>query len=102
MSIKKQFLRTKPVCRVTFRLPAEAAGGARRAAVVGEFNDWDTSATPMKRLKSGDYKAIVDLPVEQGFQFRYLVDSQHWVNEDNADADAATPFPDARNSIVKT
>ncbi len=102
MSIKKRYFKSKPICRVTFRLPSEQAGNARRAAVVGEFNDWDDSANPMKRLKSGDYKATVDLPLEGGFQFRYLLDRQRWVSDQDADDHAATPFVDARNSVVRT
>ena len=102
MSIKKRYFKSKPVCRVTFRLPAEAADGASRAAVVGEFNDWDDKATPMKRLKSGDYKATVDLPLKSGFQFRYLLDRTRWVNDAEADAQAPTPYHDASNSVITT
>lgn len=102
MSIKKQYLKSKPVCKVTFRLPADQAGESRHAAVVGEFNDWDANATPMKRLKSGDFKVTLDLPVEHGYQFRYLVDRRRWVTDGDADAEVPAPFPDARNSLVTT
>ncbi len=102
MSIKKRYFKSKPVCRVTFRLPAEVAAGASRASVVGEFNDWDEAANPMKRLKSGEYKVTVDLPLEQGFQFRYLIDRDRWENDSEADSQAPTPFHDASNSVITT
>ena len=102
MSIKKRYFKSKPICRVTFRLPADVAGDAGYASVVGEFNDWDDKATPMKRLKSGEYKATVDLPVESGFQFRYLLDHERWMNDAEADAHAPTPFHDASNSVITT
>ena len=73
MSIKKQFLKRKPVCKVTFRIPEELGNSAKTAHVVGEFNNWDFSSTPMKKLKnrriycnarSGQRKRIpVSLPV---------------------------------------
>lgn len=40
MSIKKQFLKSKPVCKVTFRVPEKIGNSAQTAHVVGEFNDW--------------------------------------------------------------
>jgi hypothetical protein len=40
MSIKKQFLKSKPVCKVTFRVPEEIGNSAKTAHVVGDFNDW--------------------------------------------------------------
>ena len=36
MGIKKQFLKSKPVCKVTFIVPAE---DAKKVAVVGTFNE---------------------------------------------------------------
>jgi hypothetical protein len=39
--MKKQYLKSKPVCKVTFRLAGEAAGSAGSANIVGEFNDWN-------------------------------------------------------------
>ena len=38
MSIKKQFVKTKPVCKVTFSVAAKEANAA---SVVGDFNNWD-------------------------------------------------------------
>ena len=38
MAIKKQFLKSKPVCKVTFSLPAEEA---KKVSVVGSFNEWN-------------------------------------------------------------
>jgi len=39
VSIKKQFLKRKPVCKVTFRIPEEIWNSAKTANVVGEFNN---------------------------------------------------------------
>ncbi|MGC9346562.1 MAG: isoamylase early set domain-containing protein [Anaerolineae bacterium] len=102
MSIKKQFLKTRPVCKVTFRLTKDEAGDAETVHLVGDFNDWDTTATPMKHLKSGDFKAILDLDLETEYQFRYLIDEEKWVNEEDADKLVDTPYPDVENSVIAT
>jgi hypothetical protein len=39
MAIAKQFLKSKPVCKVTFSLSADVVADAKDVAVVGEFND---------------------------------------------------------------
>ena len=36
MAIKKQYLKSKPVCKVTFSVPAKEA---TKVAVVGDFNE---------------------------------------------------------------
>ena len=41
MSIKKQFLKSKPVCKVTFTVPAETAD---TVFVAGNWNNWNTNA----------------------------------------------------------
>ena len=56
MSLKKRPLKSRPVSKVTFSLPKEAVPKARRVALVGDFNDWNSKASPMDRLKSGEFK----------------------------------------------
>ncbi|WP_189408159.1 isoamylase early set domain-containing protein, partial [Alteromonas halophila] len=71
MSLKKQYLKSKPVCKVTFRLRADESKQAATARLVGDFNAWDINALPMKRLKNGDFTQTVSLPVGKEYQFRY-------------------------------
>ena len=73
MSITKHYLKTKPVCKVTFKISAEQLAGAETVALLGEFNDWDPAALPMKKSKKGDFSASVTLNNDQEYQFRYLV-----------------------------
>ena len=51
MSLKKQYLKSKPVCKVTFRLNAEAAGEAKNAELYGDFTGWDDKPLSMKKAK---------------------------------------------------
>lgn len=101
MAIRKQFLKSRPVCKVTFTIPEDIGNGSKDAHVVGEFNDWSTSATPMKRLKSGTFSVTVDLAAGRSYQFRYLLNQTRWANDPEADDDMPTPFGDSRNSVIR-
>jgi 1,4-alpha-glucan branching enzyme len=70
--IKKQYLKTSPECRVTFRLPGEAAPGSHTVTIVGDFNNWSADDMPMKKLKSGDFQIVLKLPSNREYRFRYL------------------------------
>ncbi len=98
--MKKRYLKSKPVCQVTFRLPKEAAKDANTAALVGEFNNWDTSATPMKKLKNGEFKTQLNLNCGSEYQFRYLLDEKRWENDWAADKYVPNPISNDENSVV--
>ena len=100
MSLKKQFLKSKPICKVTFRLPSEAAKDANTVHIVGDFNNWDIYATPLKKLKDGSFTVTLDLEKDKEYQFRYLIDENTWENDWSADKYVPTPFGNAENSVV--
>lgn len=100
MSLKKQYLKSRPVCKVTFRLGRQAAPEATRVHLVGDFNSWQTDETPMKRLKSGDFTVTLDLPVNQSYQFRYLIDQNAWENDWDADQYVPSGIAANENSVV--
>jgi 1,4-alpha-glucan branching enzyme len=101
MSIKKQYFKNKGICKVTFSVPPESEGNeVQKVHVVGEFNNWSISVTPMKRTKNGVFTASVDLKPGQEYQFRYLLDDNRWDNDTEADEFADTPYGDARNSVI--
>ncbi|MGJ3238410.1 MAG: isoamylase early set domain-containing protein [Anaerolineae bacterium] len=96
--LKKQYLKTKPVCKVTFYTPEEI--DAEAVYLVGDFNDWDEQATPMEKLKDGRFKAVLPLEVDQTeYQFRYLVNGAEWLNDWEADKYVPNPFL-GDNSVV--
>ena len=100
MCIKKQYLKSKPVCKVTFRISEELGKSAETAHVVGEFNNWDFFSTPMKKLKAGAFTATLDLEKDREYQFRYLLDNRNWQNDGDADKFVPTPFGDSDNSVI--
>jgi 1,4-alpha-glucan branching enzyme len=97
--LKKQRLKTRPACKVTFILPEGTQ--ARTAYLVGDFNNWDQKALPMKKLKDGTFKAIVELEADREYQYRYLVNGSEWINDDAADRYVAHPYG-GENSVVIT
>lgn len=100
MTIKKRYLTSRPECRCTFVLPAEAAPDARSVVIAGDFNGWSLDSHPMKRLKSGDFKIELSLPVGQQYQYRFCIDGVHWENDWNADAYVPAPGLPVDNSLV--
>ncbi|THB69642.1 MAG: glycoside hydrolase [Desulfovibrio sp.] len=99
MSLKKQFLKND-MCKVTFRIPPEAAPQAKEVTVVGEFNNWDQSSEPMRRLKSGEFTTTVKMDSGREYQFRYLVDGMEWINDWEADRYEYSSFGNCENSVV--
>ncbi|MCB0594172.1 MAG: isoamylase early set domain-containing protein [Lewinellaceae bacterium] len=97
--IKKQFLKSKPVCKATFTFPAEAAPEAKTVEVVGDFNNWNTQEAVTMKKQKDVFKAVVELETGKEYQFRYLIDGQAWENDWEADAYVSTPFG-VDNSVV--
>lgn len=84
-NIKKRYNKAKTSCKVTFGLPMEAVVGVQTVTIVGDFNEWDEKATPLKKLKSGEFRIILDLLPGNEYRFRYFIDEGRWENDWNAD-----------------
>ena len=100
MSFKKQYLKSKPVCKVTFKLTKEESNSADSVRLVGDFNDWDIKTTPMKKLKNGSFSSTIELPKENKYQFRYLLNDKDWANDASADEYAPSTVSYDENSVV--
>ena len=68
--------------RVTFVLPATEPAGA--VSVVGDFNDWNPYAHPLRKRANGVRSAVVTLPAGTTLRFRYLADGGVWFDDDSA------------------
>ncbi|RMF80254.1 MAG: glycoside hydrolase [Chloroflexi bacterium] len=97
--LKKQYLKSKPVCKVTFVLPEDI--DAETAHLVGDFNEWGEVEIPMKQLKSGEFKITLPLETNREYQYRYLVNGEEWHNDWDADKYVPNPFC-CENSVVVT
>lgn len=81
--LKKSYSKTGRSCRVTFKLTGDVE--AEQAAILGEFNEWDEGAHPMKRLKDGTFSATMSLDAGKDYRFRYLLDGSRWINDETPD-----------------
>ncbi len=97
MALKKTYLKTKPVCKVTFSFPNEYYPEAKQVEIVGSFSDWQP--LKMRKIKNGFTKTI-DLPVAVDQQFRYRINGEIWENDHEADRYEATGVDLEENSIV--
>jgi hypothetical protein len=87
--LKKRYIKSRKVWKVTFELArAELPEDIDVNAVhlVGEFNDWDPTATPMSRSKKGIFRTALELAPGREYTFRYLINGEHWYNDWLADA----------------
>ncbi len=94
--LKKKFFKTKTECEVAFEL---APKGAHSVELLCEVNDWEPIA--MKKSKGGSFRTRLRFPRERRFQFRYLVDQQTWVNDEDADGYQLNKFGE-RNCVLDT
>lgn len=98
--IKKEYLKDNETCNVIFSFGSEAARAAKEVSVVGQFNDWDAKADPMKRQKDGSFRAKVKLRCGESYPFRYLINGSVWENDEQADRYVPTPFGDSDDSVI--
>lgn len=102
MSLKKSFSTDGTACNVTFSVNPTAAAGANKINLVGEFNEWSTEATPMKKTADGSFSVKVKLELNKQYQFRYLLDGNIWINDWKADTYVRSELANDDNSVVDT
>ena len=101
MAIKKQFLKSKPECKVTFKLSKNEIGNVDKVSLLGSFTNWEANAIEMNKLKTGDFTAVITLPSNSSYEFRYLADGNAWFNDPEADAYQLNGLG-AQNCVVST
>lgn len=83
--IKTSKPRRDGMVRVTFTLPVEEPPSA--VSVVGDFNDWDPYAHPLKIRANRTRSASVTVPSGSTLRFRYLADGGRWFDDDSLSPD---------------
>jgi len=77
-------------CFTTFVLPLPYATFAKEVQLVGSFNKWDPTASPMGRVGQ-TFMTELPIPINGFYAFRYIVDGK-WLNDLNADNYVPNPF----------
>lgn len=101
MSLAKKYLKTRPVCKVTFTLPPLRHNRTDKVSLIGDFNGWDADAMPMKRRKDGSWSLEVELEPGHEYQFLYQLGGELYANDDAADAYIPNPFGTGENSVIR-
>jgi 1,4-alpha-glucan branching enzyme len=83
---------TSGTVRVTFALPAGEPAGA--VSVVGNFNDWNPYAHPLRRRANGSRSAVISVPAGATLHFRYLAEGGVWFDDEAAGA------PDSHGAML--
>jgi 1,4-alpha-glucan branching enzyme len=90
--VKTAKVRRDGTVRVTFTLPAGNPSGA--VSVVGDFNDWDPFAHPLRLRANRTRSASVTVPAGSTLRFRYLAEGGRWFD------DETIPAADGRDAII--
>jgi 1,4-alpha-glucan branching enzyme len=77
------------------------APNAAAVSVVGDFNDWDVFAHPLKKRANGTRSAAVVLQPGNRYAFKYVAEDGTWFNEVEADAQEHNEYGQL-NSVVQT
>ncbi len=97
MAIQKQYLKTKPICKVTFTVPAIEA---EKVSVVGDFNSWSSESNMLKKLKNGNFKGTFNLPKGNTYEFRYIIDDTY-ANDETADRFQWNDYAGTENAVIE-
>jgi 1,4-alpha-glucan branching enzyme len=74
---------TSSSVKVTFVLPLAEID--QPVSVVGEFNDWDPFAHPLKKRSNGTRSVSVELEPGRSYRFKYLAGDGSWWTDPDAD-----------------
>lgn len=54
---------------------------AREVSVVGSFNDWQTKAGEMVRIRPGLWEGTLDAPRRGAHRYKFVIDRAHWTHD---------------------
>lgn len=102
MSLKKTFSSDGKKCTVVFTVNVEAAAGAEKVNLAGDFNSWDATSIPMKKAPDGSFSVKKQLETNTEYQFRYVLNGDTWINDWKADKYVRSELANDDNSVVDT
>ena len=95
--LTKKFFKTKEETEVTFEFSRENVSSVSLCA---DFNGWQPISMKFhKREKT--FRTKIRLPKDQSFHFKYLLDNDEWVNDQQADHYVSNVYG-TENSVVVT
>lgn len=67
---------TDPLVKVTFSVSAVECDAP--LSVVGDFNDWDPTSSPLRKRSNGSRSTSIELAPGASYRFKYLADGGVW------------------------
>lgn len=98
--LKKDYSKTKKVCKVTFSLSTTAVQDGGEVRVLGDFNGWAWDNGLVMKAGKTEYTASIELALGANYEFRYAINNERWENDWAADAYVPSPFDGINNSLV--
>jgi len=95
VSIKK--FKTKPFSKVTFTYTNLEVN---ELMLVGDFNTWDSTATPFKKIKKGHFKIILNLDSNTSYQYRFIADGKY-INDDEPQSLIFNKYANTENCLLQ-
>lgn len=89
---------TSESVKVTFVVPM--ADCDRQVSVVGDFNQWDPLANPLRKRSNGTRSASVELSSGASYRFKYLAEDGAWFCEGQADDHVANDYASVDSVLV--
>ena len=103
--LTKKHIKSRNICKVAFEVPTPElpeVADVETVAVAGDFNKWDATATSMVNSKKKKaYRATVELEPNQEYQYRYLLNGEHWFNDWEVDGYVPGPLGED-NCVLQT
>ena len=93
--VQKTYYKTKDYCKVKFAFTVQ---NAETIEILGLNSDWENGII-MKKQKDGIFSTEVSLPKNSRHEFKYLVNSNMWVNDPEADGEQINEYGGS-NSVV--
>lgn len=97
--IKLSAARGNGKVKASFALPLSET--PEPVSVVGDFNQWDALAHPLKKRANGTRSATVELEPGTRYTFKYLSDGGTWFNEPEAHSVDINEYGET-NSVIQT
>lgn len=100
MALLKEYSSKNSVCKITFELSAKKVAGAKTVALLGSFNGWNATTHPLAKQKNGNFATSIEVAVGHRYEFRYLIDGHHWLNDEEGDAYVSSRVSFEDNFVV--
>ena len=100
MSLKKQFLKTKPAYSISFSKPKSFVDIAKSVHLLDDFNNWNVNDNLFKKSSEGKNTSKLDPETGKEQKFLHLLNGAYWLNEVKTDKGVSSTTGYADNTVT--